>query len=537
MLAASHSPGAELSARRKLIVSAIVACGFAAYVWTFPQYYPRAGDTAAILGVPLALITAWSCGLRAGLGVASLLLVTNTIMVFSLTGSWWSLAQSDEGVLGHLAMFATTAMIGRLHDMGRLLSATAREQRDARQEAERAHEESSKARVEASLLRTDRMASVGTLAAGVAHEINNPLTYVLANLRCLEEGIDELPHLAREQRDDLFTLLHDAVEGAERVRRIVRDLKTFARAEEESEVTGPVDLGAAADAAVNLVHNELRHRAVLVRDDDEIAPAMAYESRVVQVLVNLLVNAAQAMPEDADSDRTIRITTRQLPDKVQITVADTGEGIAPELMPHIFDPFFTTKPVGVGTGLGLSIAHSIVMDMGGSLDVRSDPGAGSAFTVTLPRAEVTAAPKPARTSHISELRRRRVLVIDDEPLVGMSLRRILRHHDVEVVEGGLQGLERLKARHYDVILCDLMMPDLNGMDVFQQAVERQPSLRERFIFITGGVFLPRARAFVEQTENQCLEKPLEAGRIDAAITRVLRHLGEDTGSHSRRAQV
>ena len=240
--------------------------------------------------------------------------------------------------------------------------------------------------IETRLMVSDRMASVGSLAAGVAHEINNPLAFVLANLDFAAKQLDELAAsgVPESRLAELRSVVGDAREGADRVRSIVRDLKTFSRSDEPK--VGPVDLHRVLDSCCSMAWNEIRHRARLEKSYQRgIHHALGTESRLSQIFLNLLVNAAQAIPEGEASANVIRVTTGALDDgRLWVSVSDTGPGMAPEVLCRIFEPFFTTKPVGVGTGLGLSICHGIVQGLGGEIRVESEPGKGTSFHVVLP---------------------------------------------------------------------------------------------------------------------------------------------------------
>ncbi|MFI5302230.1 MAG: PAS domain S-box protein, partial [Polyangiales bacterium] len=250
-----------------------------------------------------------------------------------------------------------------------------------------------RSRLRARMLEADRMASVGTLAAGVAHEINNPLAYMIANLDVI--ALRRLPRLLSDSRslpggaetvaglEHLGEMLEVVRDGANRVREIVRDLKTFSRADHDRR--DPVDLRRVIDAAVNVAWNEIRHRAQLVKRYEEIPAVYANESRLGQVFVNLLINAAQALPVGSASSHTITVSVATGPhDTVVATVSDTGPGIPVEIRERIFDPFFTTKAVGVGTGLGLSICQGIVGTLGGRIEIASTSDKGTSIQVTLP---------------------------------------------------------------------------------------------------------------------------------------------------------
>jgi PAS domain S-box-containing protein len=254
-------------------------------------------------------------------------------------------------------------------------------------------------RLEMQLRRADRMVSVGTLAAGVAHEINNPLAYVCSNLTFLREQLEQDP-LPPDALRELREVVAETQDGTDRVRAIVQDLKTFARSDEERR--GPVSVDQVVDGALRLVRNELqRSNAKLERALEPVPAVLGNESRLGQVLVNLLVNALQSFPDSRSEPNRIRISARTDENqRVVMEVEDNGVGMSPEVMQRIFDPFFTTKPVGVGTGLGLAICHSIVQSMGGEIEVRSTPGRGTTFMLSLPaftdEAEGESPPPPVK---------------------------------------------------------------------------------------------------------------------------------------------
>jgi len=252
--------------------------------------------------------------------------------------------------------------------------------------AERKRAEEALRKSQAQLRMADRLATVGTLSAGVAHEINNPLAYTLANLSYLRDALARLPEsLPGIDVQELRSSVAEACEGAERVRRIVKDMKTLSRVDDDR--VGPVDVEAALDASANMAVHEIRHRAQLVKDYGGVPLVRGNEGRLVQVFLNLLVNAAQSIAGNAPERNEVRVATCVDPQgRVAVEISDTGVGIPEEILPRIFDPFFTTKPVGVGTGLGLSICHSLIATMGGEIEVASKVGVGTRFLVLLPPA-------------------------------------------------------------------------------------------------------------------------------------------------------
>jgi PAS domain S-box-containing protein len=375
--------------------------------------------------------------------------------------------------------------------------------------------------LQARLLLADRMAALGTLAAGVAHEINNPLAFVLGNLVFLE---DELPRAAAEspKTEDLVAALREARTGAERIRATVRDLLNLAR-NRDAEAVSEVDVNALVEFAVKMAEPQLRHRARVVKRLGPVPAVAAPESRLGQVFLNLVINAAQAVPEGDAAGNEVRVTTRHDAETgmVVVEVADTGVGIAPEDRQRIFDPFFTTKPVGVGTGLGLSISHSIVASLGGEIRVDSSRGKGSTFQVVLPAS--AASPPVEVDAGRPVLPRARILVVDDEPLVGAVLQRLLgSKHEVVVATRAAEAVVLLGAgARFDLLLCDLLMPEMSGMELHDKLVAEFPDQARRTVFMTGGAFTERARAFAAKRQHRVLTKPVDLRELEAVLADVL----------------
>ncbi|MGE0546303.1 MAG: response regulator [Kofleriaceae bacterium] len=375
-------------------------------------------------------------------------------------------------------------------------------------------------KVEAQLLVADRMVSIGTLAAGVAHEINNPLAAVMANLDLAQRDVNEL---AKQMgvSGPLATLqeeINDARDAAERVRHIVRDLRIFSRGEQEKR--GAVDVERVLESTIRMAWNEIRHRARLVKDYGKVGPVEASESRLGQVFLNIVVNAAQAMPEGQADKNEIRVITSEDKKRVYVEVADTGQGIPPEIMRRLFTPFVTTKPIGTGTGLGLSICHRIISELGGEITVSSEVGKGTTFRISLPHAKSSAEiPKIVETSTTKATRRGNILVIDDEPMLAKAVQRALSaEHDVTTFHNAQDALRKiLDGARFDVILCDLMMPEMTGMDFHTELRKVAADQADKVIFLTGGAFTPRARQFLDEIANQRVEKPFEAAHLKALI--------------------
>ncbi|HEY6561849.1 MAG TPA: response regulator [Polyangiaceae bacterium] len=377
----------------------------------------------------------------------------------------------------------------------------------------------------AQLMVSDRMVSMGTLAAGVAHEINNPLAAVTTNLDFAYLEVDTLgerfgaPHFA-----ELQEALQDAREAANRVRVIVRDLKIFSRGEEDQQ--SAIDVRRVLESSVRMAWNEIRHRAELVRDYHETSAVIASESRLGQVFLNLLVNAAQAIPEGRANANRIRVATHDdAAGQVIVEIEDTGGGIPPETMQRLFTPFFSTKPIGVGTGLGLSICQRIVSELGGQIRVQSHVGQGTTVHVCLPAApDTVVAQTGARPAFVPPPRRGRILVIDDEFAIGIAVRRALAaEHEVVTLTSATQALERILAGDtFDVILCDVMMPVMTGAEFHAALSARAPDHAERIVFLTGGAFTAKARAFLDQVKNPKLDKPFEVQTLKDVVNTRLR---------------
>jgi two-component system, cell cycle sensor histidine kinase and response regulator CckA len=370
------------------------------------------------------------------------------------------------------------------------------------------------------LLRADRLAAVGTLAAGTAHEINNPLVYVVGNAEVLQQELERLtPMLPPGELDLAKEVVSEIGVGGERVRRIVKDLMSLAR--ERSTDDSAVDVRRVLESTLTMAANQLKHRATVVREFEDVPAVYASEVRLGQVFLNLIVNAAQAIPEGRVAENQVRVRTRAEGDRVIVEIIDTGVGMDHDTRDRIWDPFFTTKEVGTGTGLGLSISHGIITTIGGSIDVDSEVGKGTTFRVTLPAMP----PKPTIET-IAKLgsemtATRRILVVDDEELVARNLARMLSPHRVDVAGSGREALDRCAKDRYDIVLCDLMMPDVTGMEVYSQLVAADPAAAARFVFMTGGVFTDKARDFLDRVATRCLEKPITKADLHRAIADVL----------------
>jgi PAS domain S-box-containing protein len=380
-------------------------------------------------------------------------------------------------------------------------------------------------------MQVDRMLAVGTLAAGVGHEINNPLAYVMANLAYASDEVASAQRQLQElgEREpsaltvaaalsEVVTVLAEVDEGARRIRDIARDLNTFARNDEELRL---VDLRVVADSALRMAAPEVRRRARVVRQYEEVPPVRGSASRLSQVLLNLIINAAHAISTGSYDSHEIAVRIRSRGPSVILEVCDTGCGIPPENRDRLFTPFFTTKPVGQGTGLGLSISQRIVRSFGGDIEVESTPGRGTTMRVILPAAADL--DTQAMSAPDAPARRGRLLFVDGERLVGTAFQRALsREHDVLVVDTAADALARLRAGElFDIVFCDVSMPMMTGLDL-HAAIERSlPQLATRVVMMTSGEDDPRSKDLTKKVKTLVLEKPIDMDQVRDLVAQIL----------------
>lgn len=395
------------------------------------------------------------------------------------------------------------------------------------------------------LMQADKLSSLGQTAASVAHEINNPLAFIIANLRTLIEYTTDIrnafdalttsiaqpgsgEHIrARVEavlEDDALTdaledidqLTSESLRGAERVRTIVADLRAYAR---RKDIMQPCDLRKIADNALTLAKNELRYRAEVVADFPETLPkVIGSPGRLEQVLLNLILNAVQALPTEARPNRPNRIWVRLRAegDQAVVEVEDNGMGMTDEVREKIFNQFFTTKDTKRGTGLGLFISKKIIDNHGGTFTVLSEVNEGSVFRIGLP----TEPELPASATKDNG-RRCKVLLIDGERLVLDSLLRVLSpHHDVTAVESGQVGLRKAETGGFDVIVCELGLPDLPGDLLFNELKKSHPDVGRRFVIISGGAVSPHTSGITTAEGVHRLVKPVEPEKLLTLIAQI-----------------
>lgn len=374
------------------------------------------------------------------------------------------------------------------------------------------------------LLTADRLASLGALAAGISHAVNNPLASVASTLKLLQEELDRCaldPSAVSARIPDLKQAVADAAAGAGRIRDVVRGLQLFSGPRSGGSPE-PVDARAELDAALDLTRNAVSQRARLTADLDPGLPRVtAVPGELGQAFVNLVMVAAEAIPEGAAADHQVRVTARQLGGRIVVEVQDLGPGVRAEPVAGGAELPAASR---LSPGLGLAVCHGVVTTAGGTLEVTSDPPRGATFRVVLPPAPAPAV--PARASVSVTPPRGRVLILDDDPLVGRSMARLLQgSHEVTVLTSPGEAVARLeRGERWDAVLCDLMMPELSGMDVEERLAKAAPDVLPRIVYLTGGAFTDRARKFLADGRPY-LEKPVEAPALRARVAELVKRAG------------
>jgi signal transduction histidine kinase len=376
------------------------------------------------------------------------------------------------------------------------------------------------------LVHKERLAAIGQLCAGLAHEINTPATYALLDLRFL---------LARRAvtEPDLADVLNNVREGVEHIASITRELRAFSRSDEGR--FEDVDLNEVVARALRIANRPLHLQADIVIRRGEGPCVRGDAGQLVQVVVVLLLNATQALDARRRAENVILVTTERRGDEVVLRVSDNGVGIHPDHLDRIFEPFFTTKAAWSGTGLGLSVGRRIVENHRGTLRVETELSVGASFEVALPaapsaRAEAPRDPVPSGVRP----RRLRLLVVDDDPHLLAACRRWLaRRYDVETACGGAAGIAALEeSAAFDAVLCDVMMPGVSGLDLHRIVGKRWPSLSDRVVFMTGGVFADEAQRALDATGRPCLAKPFDLDDVDVCLSEALPAEGAEPGAPS-----
>lgn len=383
---------------------------------------------------------------------------------------------------------------------------------------------SSQREIQARLFHSERLAALGQMVSGVAHELNNALTSIFGYAQLVQR---------RTRGFEWEAEARHIFEEAQRAKRITRNLLLFSRGSKGERA--PVNLNEIVERTLEIRAYELRLENIRVELDLDVQlpQAVADGAQIQQALLNLIVNAEQAIRQVKESG-LIWIRTQQISgDRIALEVADDGPGVPPELILRVFDPFFTTKPAGVGTGLGLSILYGIVRQHGGEVSVENRPGGGAVFTIELPSA-ASSSPEGRKPylidSPIAESDPAtaktcggRILVVEDEPTVARLITDVLQEegHTVDSILDSRQGLDRARARRYDLVVCDLRMPHLDGRAFYQQLVRDENPLQQRLIFVTGDTLAPRTVDFLQKCGLPFLAKPFLVEELKEVVKRTL----------------
>ncbi len=371
------------------------------------------------------------------------------------------------------------------------------------------------------LLQSEKMALMGQVVAGIAHELNNPLTIVIGNVQLL---------MMREMNEKNLHSLTRVKDGAERASRIVKNLLTFAR--QAKPERKPADINAVLKKMIELRAYELKVSNIEV--STELAPdlpeTMADTHQLQQVFLNLIVNAEHAMIA-AHGKGLLRMSTRAEDGRILVFFSDDGPGIPRENLRRVFEPFFTTKAVGKGTGLGLSISQAIIGEHGGRIDVESTAGRGATFIIELPIQrwipEPVREPSKARTPAVG---RKQILVVEDELQIRQLLEDVLQSqgHHVETAGNGRTALDMIDERKYDLIISDVKMPEISGPELYAALKRKGAALEQRVVFVTGDLMNPDTLRFLESTGRPWLGKPFDI----EAVTRTISDCLNSVSNHS-----
>ena len=372
-----------------------------------------------------------------------------------------------------------------------------------------------KRRAMAQVIMADRLVATGMLAAGAALELNNPLSYIASNLTFLAEEATKLENeIGKERAHEMTQVIGEAKAGIERIRTIVRDLRSLSHTDDHDR--GRVEVRGALESALSMAWSEMRSVANVTKDLAASPRVVANEGRLIQLFLALFTNAAQAMERKNADANEISVSLRQDDVSVTVEITDNGRGIPEEHLEKIFDPLFASRS---GGGLGLSVAHGIVQSLGGTLAVQSAPQKGTTVRVTFPAEARVPSPAPLSAAASMPPEQARVLLVDDEPLISASLRRLLmRDCEVVIANGGAEALAHLKLDEgFDVIFCDLMMPDVTGMDVYAELKKDRPEIADRLVFLTGAGFTPRIQEFLNRVPNARMDKPVDVQKIRTIV--------------------
>ncbi len=373
---------------------------------------------------------------------------------------------------------------------------------------------------QARLLHSDRLATIGQMAASIAHEINNPAAYVVTNLQALRALLETEETPLADLQSELLPMVHDSLDGIQRILDTTRDLKSFSRLDQQELLW--VDLNEVVRVAAKLAANELRHRAVLRLELQPLPKIPASEGKLTQVLVNLLINAAHALEQGPGDGQQARVTVTSRAEKRElvIDVRDTGPGVAPEVRERLFEPFVTTKTPDRGTGLGLSLCAEIMRAHRGSIEL-VPTAIGACFRLRVPVDTGLKVSRAAPCAPEPPARRLRVLLVDDEPLLLKSQDRLLkRHFEVLTAGGGAEALDVMRRDpDIDLVVCDLMMPVIDGPEFRDRVLAELPEYSARVHFCSGGAFTERVRGYIAEHGVTVLDKPVTREVLESLVER------------------
>ncbi len=423
------------------------------------------------------------------------------------------------------------------------------------------------------MVRQEKMAAIGQLAAGIAHEINNPNSFVISNLHTLKEYTedilkaydkarnlltkylpsDEIERFQKMEADlgvgtvleDYLDTVVEAQEGAQRITTIVKELQSFAGEGKKEDL---IDLGEVTSATLKVVKNQLRFKTSLETDISTNTYIRGNRAELGQAMLNVVMNAADFFDEAKLNENTLRVTTRKSDGHIMVEFEDNGPGIPEDALETIFEPFYTTKPVGKGTGLGLTVAYEIVKKHGGDMWAESEPGKSTRIIMNFPEApeklslenkNKTQKKEPQRNSAPPAEKEAkmpdspepsagtppRILLVDDELyLLKSYMRRLKDRFEVTASDSGKEALQVLTDDgNFDAVVCDLLMPDLPGYRLYTEAVKKVPALADKFVFVTGGAFSDDAGKFMDDTELPVLQKPFPLDKLVEAIDKLLKN--------------
>jgi signal transduction histidine kinase/CheY-like chemotaxis protein len=435
-------------------------------------------------------------------------LVANRVIVF--------LSLADFGLIAIVLPLTITLVRRVIADARRLEELSGALENQVRERTEE------RDRAESALVESERLAALGRLAAGVGHEVNNPLTYLqlaIADIRRYTDEADVPP--------EVRGAVANAEDGSRRIQKVVEGLRSHSRRQDDMT---PLDLREVSRAALKVAWPQLRHVANVETALDEVPLVLGDEPRLVQALTNLLTNAAQAM--EGRRDGTITVRTAAGPGGVMLGVHDNGPGIPAELLARVSEPYFTTRARSGGLGLGLFVTRGIVDAHGGRLEFDSAPGTGTTAVIVLP--PIKASPPAESPTSVRSVQpeaepafelaqsRGRILLVDDEPLVvGVLSVALGRTWDVTAASSARDALLRIAEQDFDAVVCDLMMPGMSGIELADTLAKSRPELRARMLFLTGGAVGPAAEEFLDRPDVRHLMKPVKLPELNGTLRAML----------------